>query len=84
MPIKVYKSNLNLFIGKARVVAESGAIDDVEILSEATDHQMALRLIRNKLMEEYGLDTNIKFVFVDGTKYMPEQIREWIPRGIVS
>lgn len=74
-----FRKNLNLFICKARLVAE-GTMSDVEILSEATDHQMALRLVRNKLMEQFGLDTQIKFIFVDGTKYMPNQIKEWVPR----
>ncbi len=73
-----YRKSLNLYIGKARVMAE-GATNDVEILAEGQNHQMALRLIRNKLFEQFGLDTNIKFIFIDGTKYAPEQIREWIP-----
>jgi hypothetical protein len=74
-----YRENLNLFIGKARVVAE-GATNDVEILAEASDHQMALRLIRNKLLEQFGLGAGINFIFIDGTKYAPTQIKEWIPR----
>lgn len=74
-----YRKTLDLYIGKVRVVAES-KMADVEILAEATDHQMALRLIRNKLMEQFGLDADIKFLFIDGTKYLPEQIKEWIPR----
>ena len=74
-----YRKALNLYIGKARVIAEDFSIKDVEILAEGSDHQMALRLIRNKLLEQFGLDTNIKFIFIDGSKYLPEQIREWIP-----
>lgn len=74
-----YRKDLDLFVGKARIVAE-GKMADVEILAEATDHQMALRLIRNKLMEQFGLDANIKFIFIDGTKYLPQQIKEWYPR----
>jgi hypothetical protein len=76
---KSYRQGLNLFIGQARVIAE-GKMSDVEILSEATDHAMALRLIRNKLLEQFGLDTDIKFIFVDGTRYLPEQIKEWVPQ----
>lgn len=77
-----YRKSLDLFIGKARIVAE-GATSDVEILAEASDHQMALRLIRNKLLEQFGLDADIRFIFIDGTKYVPDQIREWIPRVAV-
>jgi hypothetical protein len=77
--IRAYRKDLNLFIGQARVLSESGLVD-VEILAEGTDHAMALRLVRNKLMERFGLDADIKFIFIDGTKYAPEQIREWIPR----
>lgn len=73
-----YRKNLNLFIGKGRVITERG-VKDVEILAEGTDHQMALRLIRNKLLERFGLDTKIQFIFVDGTKYLIEQIHEWVP-----
>jgi hypothetical protein len=73
-----YRKGFNLFIGQARVVAE-GKMADVEIISEAIDHQMALRLIRNKLLEQFGLDTDIKSIFIDGTKYNPMQIREWVP-----
>lgn len=77
--IASYRKDLDLFVGKARVVAE-GKMADVEILAEGTDHQMALRLIRNRLMEQFGLDANIKFIFIDGTKYLPEQIKDWYPR----
>jgi hypothetical protein len=77
--ITSYRKDLNLFVGKARVIIEN-KMADVEILAEGTDHQMALRLIRNKLMEQFGLDANIKFIFIDGTKYLPEQIKEWFPR----
>lgn len=76
-----YRTGLNLFIGKARVVAE-GVTSDVEILAEGTDHQMGLRLIRNKLMEQFGLGTDIKFIFIDGTKYVVEQIKEWTPTKV--
>jgi hypothetical protein len=74
-----YRKGLNLFVGKARVVAEN-TMSDVEILAEGDDHNMALRLIRNKLLEQFGLDADIQFIFVDGTKYLPHQIREWVPR----
>lgn len=77
--VQNYRKDLDLFVGKARIVAE-GKTADVEILAEGTDHQMALRLIRNRLMEQFGLDANIKFIFIDGTKYLPEQIRDWYPR----
>jgi hypothetical protein len=74
-----YRDNLNLFIGQARIVSDSG-MSDVEIVTEATDHQMALRLIRNKLFEQFGLGTEIKTIFIDGTKYLPQQIKEWVPQ----
>lgn len=73
-----YRKNLNLFIGQARVIAEN-QMSDVEVVTEAVDHQMALRLTRNKMFEQFGLDTDIKYIFIDGTKYMPEQIKEWVP-----
>jgi len=55
-------------------------LSDIELLTEATDHQMALRLVRNKLMEQFGLAADIRHIFVDGTKYSPDQIEEWLPR----
>ncbi len=74
-----YRKGLDLFIGKARIVTESN-VNDVEILAEGDSHQMALRLIRNKLMEQFGLGADIKFIFIDGTKYQLHEIEEWIPR----
>lgn len=74
-----FRKDLNLYVGKARLISE-GKINDVEILAEGTDNQMALRLIRNKLMEHFGLGTDIKFIFIDGTKYFPYQIKEWFPK----
>jgi hypothetical protein len=73
-----YRKGLNLFIGQARIISE-GKMADVEIISEAIDHQMALRLIRSKLLEQFGLNTGIKYIFIDGTKYLPEQVKEWTP-----
>lgn len=53
---------------------------DIEIMTEATDHQMALRQTYNKLAEAYGLDIDLKHVFVDGTKYVPKDIKVYFPR----
>lgn len=75
---KNYRQNLNLFVGQARVVTEN-EMNDVEVVTEAVDHQMALRLTRNKMFERFGLDTDIRYIFIDGTKYLPEQIKEWVP-----
>ena len=53
---------------------------DIEIMTEASDHGMALRQTYHKIAETYGLDVVLKHVFVDGTKYSPKQIGAYIPR----
>jgi hypothetical protein len=74
-----YHNSLDLKLCVARVV-KSGKPYDLEVVSEATDDHMALRAVRNQIFEEYGLDTNIKHIFVDGRKYGTNQIKEWRSR----
>ena len=59
---------------------------DIEIMTEASDHGMALRQTYHKIAETYGLDVKLKHVFVDGTKYSPKQIGAYIPRfrGVIA
>lgn len=73
-----YRKNNKLFVCNARIVNEN-KLSDLEILAEAVDHPTALRLVRNKIMENFGLSTEIRNIFVDGIKYQPNQIKEWIP-----
>ena len=74
-----YHNSLDLKLCVARVV-KNGKPYDLEVVSEATDDHMALRAVRNQIFEEYGLDTNIKHIFVDGRKYGTNQIKEWRAR----
>ncbi len=74
-----YLNGLEIFECIARVKIEEGTIADLEIITEATDHHMALRQVRNQISEEYGLDIRIGHIFVDGKKYAPRQIKEYHP-----
>jgi hypothetical protein len=76
-----YRKGNELFVCNARLITEN-KLSDVEILTEATDHQTALRLVRNKLFEAFGLNTDIKAIFIDGKKYSAAQIKEWLPTRI--
>ncbi len=71
-----YLHGLELFECTARIKFED-AVGDLDIVTEATDHQMALRQIRNQIAEEYGLDADIRHIFIDGKKYSPRQIVEY-------
>ena len=63
-----YLGGLQIFECTARIhVGDS--IGDLEIVTEATDHCMAQRQVRNQIAEEFGLDADIKHIFVDGQKY---------------
>ncbi len=73
---KRYVEGLELMTCKARVTADDGQAD-MEIVTEAHTDQMALRQVRNKLMEMYGLDIQINHIFVDGTKYDLADIEPW-------
>lgn len=72
-----YVAKLEIFDCMARIVNENNEITDLDIITEAKDHDMALRQIKNKIMEEYGLDTKIQHIFVDGNKYNPVNIKDW-------
>lgn len=76
---KKYENSLDLKLCVARVVKE-GKPYDIEVISEASNDQMALRSVRNQIFEEYGLDTSIKHIFVDGKKYGVNDIQEWRAR----
>lgn len=71
-----YRKSLKIFDTNSRIISEGKTLE-IEILTEATDPQMALRQVRNKLVEEYGLNVKIKHVFVDGSKFDVKQIKEW-------
>lgn len=71
-----YMDRLEVFECMARVSID-GDVADLEIVTEATGHEMALRQVRNEIAEEYGLETEIKHIFVDGKKYRPNQITSW-------
>jgi len=58
-------------------ISERRNVFDIDILTEATDHQMALRQTVNKIAEAYGLDVNIQHVMVDGVKYRPTQMKPY-------
>lgn len=74
-----YLDGLEIFECIARVKIEEGTIADLEIITEATGHHMALRQVRNQVAEEYGLDVQIGHIFVDGKKYAPRQIKAYHP-----
>jgi hypothetical protein len=73
-----YVNGLEFFDCMARIVVEDDVID-LEIMTHAADADMACRQIRNTVYEEYGFDTNMKHIFVDGKKYNPARIREYSP-----
>ena len=74
-----YLDGLEIFECIARVKVEEDTIADLEIITEATDHHMALRQVRNQIAEEYGLDVQIGHIFVDGKKYATRQIKAYTP-----
>ena len=71
-----YLDGLEFFDGLCRVVIE-GEEYDLEVLTHATDKQMAARQIRAKVQEEYGFDADIQHVFVDGEKFAPDAIENF-------
>ncbi len=71
-----YLDGLEFFDCGARIFSEGDQID-LEIVTQATDKNMACRQVRNSLQEEYGFGTDIKHIFVDGEKFTPAKIREY-------
>lgn len=71
-----YLDGLEFFDCGARIVVEDEQID-LELVTQATDKNMACRQIRNSLQEEYGFGTEIKHIFIDGEKFTAAQIREY-------
>ncbi len=74
-----YLDGLEIFECIARVKVDEDTVADLEIITEATDHHMALRQVRNQIAEEYGLDIKIGHIFVDGKKYAPRMIKAYTP-----
>ena len=77
-----YLHGLKIFECTARIYV-GDSVGDLEIVTEATDHAMALRQVRNQIAEEFGLDADIQHIFVDGEKYSGDakcdyQIREQV------
>jgi hypothetical protein len=71
-----YVDSLEFFDCAARIVTEGEQVD-LELVTQATDKDMACRQIRNSLQEEYGFDTDVKHIFVDGEKFTSGKIREY-------
>jgi len=71
-----YIDGLEFFDCAARIVVEGDQVD-LEIVTQATDKNMACRQVRNSLQEEYGFGADIKHIFVDGEKFAPTKIREY-------
>lgn len=62
-----YINSLEFFDCTCRILSE-GDIVELEIMTHATDKDMAARQVTTKVLEEYGLETEIKHIFVDGEK----------------
>ena len=75
-----YLRGLEMYECKARIQI-GDSIADLEVVTQATDHCMAQRQVRNEIAEEFGFDAEIEHIFVDGEKYAGDakcdyQIRE--------
>lgn len=73
-----YLKSLDVYECQARVKLE-GEYYDIPAVTEATGDHMALRQIRNRMFEDYGFDTEIKHIFIDGRKYTTKKIEEYAP-----
>lgn len=71
-----YRQKLDVVEGLVRIELGEDVID-LDMITQARDINMALRNMRNEIIEEYGFKTKIKHVFIDGTKYGPQHIHEW-------
>ncbi len=76
-----YVEGLEPFEVIARMIHDDVEVD-VEIMTEATDHQMACRQTIHKLAEEYGLDVSIRHIMVDGRKHVPAKVKPYTPRKV--
>ena len=74
-----YLKKLDIYECQARVKIQD-EFYDIPLVTEATGHHMALRQVRNRVFEEYGFDTKIRHIFVDGKKYTTRKIVEYAPR----
>ncbi len=66
---KQYLKNLEIYECQARIKLEEDTEADIALVTEATDHCMAIRQVRNEIVEEFGFDAKIEHIFVDGDKY---------------
>jgi hypothetical protein len=71
-----YRGSLQVCEGMARINFKNEIID-IDIITQAHSTDMALRNFRNEILEEYGFNTDIKHIFIDGKKYLPKQIKDW-------
>jgi hypothetical protein len=71
-----YVDGLEFFDCAARIFVEGDQVD-LELVTQATDKNMACRQVRNSLQEEYGFGAEVKHIFVDGEKFTPAKIREY-------
>jgi hypothetical protein len=78
-----YLAGLEIFEGIIRVETREG-LEDVEIMTEATDAAMAVRNVREKIAEEYGFGAQIRHIFIDGKRVDLDNISEWTPRSFIE
>jgi len=71
-----YRKNLTIFEGLVRVKANEDIID-LDVVTQATNVDMALRNFRNEIIENYGFAAEIRHIFLEGTKYTESDIVEW-------
>lgn len=75
-----YRQKLNVMEGVARVQVGEDVMD-LEMITQARDTQMALRNIRNEIVEEYGFNAQIKHIFLEGEKFRAGDIADWTPKS---
>lgn len=78
-----YLSELEMFEGIVRVQTTEG-LEDVEIMTEATSPEMAVRQVQKVIAEEYGLGATIKHIFIDGTKIDLKAVAPWAPSSVME
>ena len=76
---KSYLKVLETYHCKARVT-HLNKVGDIELVAEARNKDMALRIVRNKIFEQIGFNVDIKHIFIDAEKFTPNQIESWSPK----
>jgi hypothetical protein len=71
-----YRRTLEVVECMARIETRNEVVD-LTLITQARNTDMALRNFRNEIVEEYGFNTEIKHIFIDGHKYTPRHITEW-------